>query len=143
MPRYFFNIHHETGHLDAEGEELPDVHAAWKEATVTAGQMLQDIDGKLKPGHDWRMEVTDEFANTLFVLQVSAKGRLNVRLLWNSSPEFHANIAIFQLDSHCSPSEIEIITARTAAFIGDENALLRSRLPATTTEMSCEQHGRH
>ena len=73
MPRYFFNIHHETDQLDAEGEVLADVHAAWKEATVTAGQMLQDIDGKLKPGHDWRMEVTDEFANTLFVLQVSAK----------------------------------------------------------------------
>ena len=73
MPRYFFNILHETGQLDAEGEELPDAHAAWKEATVTAGQILQDIDGKLKPGHDWKMEVTDEFANTLFILQVSAK----------------------------------------------------------------------
>jgi hypothetical protein len=31
-----------------------------------AGQVLQSIDGKLKPGHDWCMEVTDEFRNPLF-----------------------------------------------------------------------------
>jgi hypothetical protein len=55
------------------GEELPDKHAAWKEATVTAGQMLQGIDGKLRPGHDWRMEVTDEFQNTLYALHIQAE----------------------------------------------------------------------
>ena len=73
MPRYFFHIHHDGDHPDLEGEELPDAHAAWKEATVTAGQMIQDIDGKLRPGHDWRLQVTDEFANTLFELQVTAR----------------------------------------------------------------------
>jgi hypothetical protein len=41
--------------------------------TVTAGQTIQSIDGKLKPGHDWRLQVTDEFANTLRELQVSAR----------------------------------------------------------------------
>ena len=55
------------------GEELPDRHAAWKEATITAGQILQSLDGKLQPSRDWRMEVTDEFANPLFVINVSAK----------------------------------------------------------------------
>ena len=38
MPRYFFHITHERFEIDQEGEELPDKHAAWKEATVTAGQ---------------------------------------------------------------------------------------------------------
>jgi hypothetical protein len=52
---------------------LPDKHAAWKEATVTAGQLLQSLDGKLQPDQDWRMEVTDEFANPLYVIHVSAK----------------------------------------------------------------------
>ena len=42
-------------------------------ATVTAGQILQDIDGKLAPGRDWRMEVTDEFQNTLYVLHIRAE----------------------------------------------------------------------
>ena len=61
MPRYFFNIYHETEQINLQGEELPDKHAAWKEATVMAGQILQDMDGKLKPGQWWQMEVTDEF----------------------------------------------------------------------------------
>jgi hypothetical protein len=53
MPRYFFNVYHERVELDQEGEELPDMVAAWKEATVTAGQILQDIDGKLQVGKEW------------------------------------------------------------------------------------------
>ncbi|MCP1765507.1 DUF6894 family protein [Bradyrhizobium japonicum] len=73
MPRYFFHITHERTEIDDVGEELPDKHPAWKEATVTAGQMLQGIDGKLRPGHDWRMEVTDAFQNTLYVLHIQAE----------------------------------------------------------------------
>jgi hypothetical protein len=73
MPLYFFHIHHDTDRLDLKGEELPDMHAAWKEATVTAGKIIQNIDGKLRRGHDWRMQVTDEFANTIYELQVSAR----------------------------------------------------------------------
>ena len=56
---------------DEEGEELPDMQAAWREATVTAGQIIQDLDGKLRPRH-WRLEVTDKFANPLYVIHVSA-----------------------------------------------------------------------
>ena len=73
MPRYFFHVHHETLQIDHDGEELPDRHAAWKEATVTAGRIIQEIDGKLRPGQPWRLEVTDEFANPLFEINVSAK----------------------------------------------------------------------
>ncbi|APG09676.1 hypothetical protein BKD09_15160 [Bradyrhizobium japonicum] len=73
MPRYFFHIIHERTEIDDVGEELRDKHAAWKEATVTARQMLQGIDGKLKPGRDWRMEVTDEFQNTIYVLHIQAE----------------------------------------------------------------------
>ena len=73
MPRYFILFTHERHEPDLHGEELPDKHAAWKEATVTAGQILQGLDGKLKPERDWRMEVTDEFQNTLYVLHISAE----------------------------------------------------------------------
>ena len=76
MPRYYFNVFLERPERDSVGEELADRHAAWQEAqeaTVTAGRLLQSLDGKLKPGQDWRMEVTDEFANPLYVIQVSAK----------------------------------------------------------------------
>jgi len=73
MPRYFFHITHQRAEIDHEGEELPDKHAAWKEATVTAGQMHQSIDGKLARDRDWRMEVTDAFQNTLYVLHLQAE----------------------------------------------------------------------
>ena len=73
MPRYFFNVYHDRSVLDQEGEELPDRHAAWKEATLTAGRMMQDIDGKLQPGREWRLEVTDEFANPLYVIHVNVE----------------------------------------------------------------------
>jgi hypothetical protein len=49
MSRYFFRVYHDRDELDDEGEELPDKHAAWQEATVTAGQILQGLGGRLKP----------------------------------------------------------------------------------------------
>jgi hypothetical protein len=73
MPLYFFHVHHDTQQWDPVGAELPDKQAAWREATMTAGQILQDLNGELRPGQDWCMEVTDEFANTLFQLRISAE----------------------------------------------------------------------
>ncbi|MCP3442252.1 DUF6894 family protein [Bradyrhizobium sp. CCGUVB14] len=73
MPRYFFHVTHKRYEPDPEGAELPDKHAAWREATVTAGQILRGLDGELTPDHGWRMEVTDEFQNTLYVLHIKAE----------------------------------------------------------------------
>jgi hypothetical protein len=49
---YASDIHHDNTDIDQHGEVLPDQHAAWKEATVMAGDILKSIDGELKPGHD-------------------------------------------------------------------------------------------
>ena len=46
---------------------------AWREATVTVGQIIQDLNGRLRPGRGWRMEVTDEFANRLYVIHLYAE----------------------------------------------------------------------
>ena len=73
MPRYFFNVYYDRAELDEEGEELPDAQAAWHEATVTAGQIIQDLDGKLRPGQEWRLEVTDERATPIYVIHVNAE----------------------------------------------------------------------
>jgi hypothetical protein len=73
MPKYFFHVYYERAEVDHEGEDLPDKHAAWKEAIITAGQIIQDIDGKFQPGKEWRMEVTDEFANRLYVIHINAE----------------------------------------------------------------------
>jgi hypothetical protein len=73
MPRYFFNIRYEPDTIDEDGEELPDDKTAWKEATVIAGEMFRDIDGKLQPGQEWSLEVTDDRKRPLFKITVSAK----------------------------------------------------------------------
>ena len=74
MPRYFFNVHYDShSHVDEVGEDLPDAFAAWSEATRPAGDSLKDLDGKLKPGAEWRMEVLDEAKHRLYTLIVSAR----------------------------------------------------------------------
>jgi hypothetical protein len=57
----------------SEGEELLDDNAAWHEATIIAGELFKDIDGKFQPGHEWSLEVTDEQRKPLYVIRVSAE----------------------------------------------------------------------
>jgi hypothetical protein len=73
MARYFFNVHHEDSRPDMEGEELPDDETAWREATIIAGELFKDIDGKFRPGHEWSLEVIDERRNPLYFIRVSAE----------------------------------------------------------------------
>ena len=75
MPRYFFHVFHGNPQFDSSGEELPDENAAWNEAILTTGRILQDIGTKLNADRPWRMEVTDEFANSLFSIHIRAEGR--------------------------------------------------------------------
>jgi hypothetical protein len=71
MPRYFFSITHGNQHRDhEEGLELADDHAAWVEATSACGEMLKDIDGKLLPNKEWRMDVDDENHEPVFSLRL-------------------------------------------------------------------------
>ena len=71
MPLYFFHvchIHHQR--FDVDGLDLPDVEAAWHEATTSTGELLKDLGGGLRPGQDWSMQVADEFKNTLFEIRI-------------------------------------------------------------------------
>ena len=77
MPRYFFHVYYDGHQIDRVGEDLPDKNAAWKEATATAGRILQDINGELLLSNEpWRLEVTDEFAASLFELWIRARRSL-------------------------------------------------------------------
>jgi hypothetical protein len=44
MPRYFFNVNGAVHSSDDDGEEFADDKAAWKEATLVAGEMFKDIE---------------------------------------------------------------------------------------------------
>jgi len=73
MPRYFFHVHGVRRSHDDEGEELPDDHAAWVEATIITGELFRDIDGKFQPGQEWGLEVTDAQRKSLYFINISAK----------------------------------------------------------------------
>jgi hypothetical protein len=73
MARYFFNIRTGESVPDQVGEELPNDEAAWKEATMIAGEVFKDINGKFKPGQEWSIEVTDERRNPVYLIKVSGE----------------------------------------------------------------------
>ncbi|MGY4622803.1 hypothetical protein ACVWY3_000559 [Bradyrhizobium sp. USDA 4486] len=73
MPLYYFNVQDVAPHADYEGEELPDDEAAWREATRYAGALLNDIDGKFRPGQEWRLEVKDVAGRLVHTICISSK----------------------------------------------------------------------
>ena len=73
MPKYFFNASDVAPNIDDMGEELPSNEAAWREATIVAAQIFRDVDGSLRPGQDWALEVADESRKPLFHIQIITK----------------------------------------------------------------------
>jgi len=73
MPRYHFNTEGLRGGPDDIGEELRDDEAAWHEATLVAGEIFKDIDGKFRPDEEWSLEVTDEQRKPLYAIRINSK----------------------------------------------------------------------
>jgi|SRR5438270_9849349 hypothetical protein len=75
MPLYFFRIADGEGasRIARDGIELADDSAAWEEATTACGEMLRDLDGALKAGSEWRMEVTRGSGEILYRLTFSTE----------------------------------------------------------------------
>jgi hypothetical protein len=77
MPRYFFHV--TDGYLarDSDGTELPDIYAAQDQAIRMSGEILRDMGAEFWNGTDWKLEVTDEQDQIMFVLRFSAEERLD------------------------------------------------------------------
>jgi hypothetical protein len=73
MPRYFFHVRDGYTARDSEGTELPDIYAAQEQAIHMSGEILRDMGGKFWNGTEWKLEVTDEHSEVLFVLRFSAE----------------------------------------------------------------------
>jgi hypothetical protein len=73
MPKYFFNVENIPPTMDPVGEELVNDEAAWREATIVAGEIFKDVDGRLRPGQEWGLEVANEVGKPLFLIQVRTK----------------------------------------------------------------------
>jgi len=53
--------------------DLPDTEAARKEAAFIFADLLRDVALKFNDCPEWRMEVTDEFGNSVMRLKVKAE----------------------------------------------------------------------
>jgi hypothetical protein len=65
--RFYFRVftdgverHSSDGLLFANKQE------AWHEASTSTGEILREMDGKMQPGLDWRMDVTDEAGHPIY-----------------------------------------------------------------------------
>jgi hypothetical protein len=60
MPLYSFVTTHNGKAIEIdEPLDLPDIQAAWHEASVHAGQMLKDLDGSLSANTEWSVEIRE------------------------------------------------------------------------------------
>jgi hypothetical protein len=73
MPKYYFDVNGNGVPDSAEGEKLADDEAAWHEATLVAGEIFKDVDGKFRPGQQWKLEVQDEKRRPIFSINVNSK----------------------------------------------------------------------
>jgi hypothetical protein len=74
MPRYFFTVlNGSQSELKNEGLDLPDNAAVWVEATTACGGLLRNLDGRLRPGDHWSMQVKDEAGADLYVLEFKTR----------------------------------------------------------------------
>jgi hypothetical protein len=77
LPLIFFNLTRsakaEARPFKNEGLEFVDDNAAWEEATTACGEKLREIDGSLRPGDGWKMEVTDAGGKALFALKFTTE----------------------------------------------------------------------
>jgi len=70
---YFFN-----SLLDTTGTELDDIYTAQAEAIRTAGALLSEMEARFWNGTEWKMVVTNEERQVLFVLRFSAEEGTNL-----------------------------------------------------------------
>jgi hypothetical protein len=73
MPRYFFNVMGAHASVDDEGEQLADDETAWREATIIAGELFKNIDGRFRPGQSWSLEVADENKKPIYFIRINAE----------------------------------------------------------------------
>jgi hypothetical protein len=64
---YFFHIIlNGSPSGQSDGLLFPDKAAAWREASMSCGEIIREMDGKIKPGCNWQMEVSDHAGHAIY-----------------------------------------------------------------------------
>jgi hypothetical protein len=72
--RFFFRVFTDgVERHRSEGLLFTDKHEVWQEASTSTGEILREIDGKMQPGLDWRMDVTDEAGQLIYRFSFKAE----------------------------------------------------------------------
>jgi uncharacterized protein DUF6894 len=72
--KYYFHIlMNGSQTAQSDGLEFPDKAAAWREASLSCGDLIRDIDCPIDAGCHWRMEVADQSGHTLFRFTFTAE----------------------------------------------------------------------
>ena len=66
MPQFHYNVFDGHSTVEPHAIELPDVDSACREGIRRAGAALVLDAHMLRPGGEWRLEVTDDTALVLF-----------------------------------------------------------------------------
>jgi hypothetical protein len=65
--RYFFRVtRNGTAMGHSEGLEFADKTDAWREAAMSCGEIILEMDGEIEPGCHWQMEVLDQSGNPIY-----------------------------------------------------------------------------
>ena len=73
MPKYFFDVNGNGVPDLEEGEMLANDEGAWHEATLVAGEIFKGLDGRFRPGQEWKLEVQNENRRPLFSINITSK----------------------------------------------------------------------
>ena len=56
-----------------EGLAFASREDAWQEAAISSGEIIREMDGKIQPGLDWRMEVVGPCGEVIYRLSFVAE----------------------------------------------------------------------
>jgi hypothetical protein len=73
MPKYYFDVNGAGVPDHDEGDMLQNDDAAWHEATLVAGELFKEVDGKLKPGEGWKIDVLNEQRQPIYSIIVMTR----------------------------------------------------------------------
>jgi len=71
MPLYRFIIKNGDGVAQSQSKlSLPNMEAAWEEATMATGEIIRDLDGSLPIGAEWSIQIQDEAGKPLRTIKL-------------------------------------------------------------------------
>jgi hypothetical protein len=72
--RYFFRVTRNGTPMDhSDGLAFADNAAAWHEASLSCGEIIHEMDGKIEPGCHWQMEVSDHSGKPIYRFTFTAE----------------------------------------------------------------------